>query len=1104
MSGAVNDKSDVSILTTTRHVLERPDMYYGTPDIVPTQTLVAVAPAEPGQKRKTTTEDNPFAFRVVDTFNPGAFNVIGECIDNVVDDTARGNTTSFKVTTKGEGNGTIFTFHNAVKTAISFGRKPEYNDRRIIEIIFGEPRAGTNFNDDQERKGVVGRNGYGVKLTNICSLWFRVRVYNAESGELYEQKWTDHMTTLHPETIKPCKGGTTSFVEVQFQLDWSHFHMPNGPSAEFMDAVKARVWYAAAIVGIRSSFNGDKSPVRSRRDIIKCFGAPVHVMTSEDNQWEVAVMVSNDEQPTPSISFVSGLLTARGGSHLYAVQSYVGAQLKEVLTKKFKTLTTSDAFSRHLTFFVFANDIVNPSFDSQTKDFLKTVIRRNMNFLKPMIKKIAKNGDYLDVLQERVDVKRRRESKKTDGKKTAYVRVKKLEDAYYAGHRSKSKRCVLFLCEGDSAQAMVMSGMGALSLEERKYYGVLPLKGKPLNVRNATDKQIDDNDEIAMIKEAMGLKSGEVYENANSLRYAKVVVMGDQDDDGVHIRALVLNIFHFMWPSLLKVRGFMNFFVSPLITATRGKNMREFYNNADFQRAWDAGELRGCAVAYYKGLGSSTPQEAKSYFSRLNVLIKSFEYDGDEPFDVALNDKQVDRRKDIILSGEEPEMSYTYESKSAYTSRFLLKELPVFWLASVERAIPSVIDGMKPVQQKVLYTMMRNKSFKGQVSTLGGFVKQLTHYGHGEAAMEETIVGMAQTVPGNNNINLLEPIGQYGTVIKGGKDAAAGRYVKTAITPYVTALFPESDMPVLRYRHEDGDQVEPQYFVPLIPMALVNSNSGIAVGFSTQFPSFHPLHLIDYLLSILDGKPTPELTPWYRGFRGRITKSSNGWTTHATYTEDAKSNTIQFTEFPVRVWAVRVTTALSKHGVLYKSMCTDTNVNIIIKDQNRASLETLLKRSKVPLFEDTKECCTTNMVFHDANGHIRKYDTIQDIIAEFYRVRLATYDASRANRLENLRVDLAIALEKIRFIQGIVSGEIRYINEPEEVVERSLADFKFADKCTAMPASSFTVKRREILEADTAKIRAAIAELESLTAEAEYRSDLLRIRPMFTTGAYAQ
>ena len=162
---------------------------------------------------------------------------------------------------------------------------------------------------------------------------------------------------------------------------------------------------------------------------------------------------------------------------------------------------------------------------------------------------------------------------------------------------------------------------------------------------------------------------------------------------------------------------------------------------------------------------------------------------------------------------------------------FINKELILFSMADNVRSIPSVVDGLKPGQRKVIYGCYLKK-LKGEikVAQLAGFVSEKTAYHHGEVSLTGTIVGLAQDFVGSNNINLLVPAGQYGTRNEGGKDHAAPRYIFTDIPSINRAVFHPADDPLLEYLTDDNDKIEPAWYVPVLPMVLVNGADGIGTG----------------------------------------------------------------------------------------------------------------------------------------------------------------------------------------------------------------------------------------------------------------------------------
>ena len=373
-------------------------------------------------------------------------------------------------------------------------------------------------------------------------------------------------------------------------------------------------------------------------------------------------------------------------------------------------------------------------------------------------------------------------NKNCSGKKQTKLKgIPKLEDANNAGTKH-SIDCTLILTEGDSAKSLAVSGLGVVG---RDNYGVFPLKGKVLNVREATHKQIMENAEINNLIKILGLQYKKQYqsvEDLKTLRYGRLMIMTDQDQDGSHIKGLLINFLHHNWPSLLRL-PFLEEFITPIVKATKGSGASaksiSFYSLPEFEE-WKTNTENWPTfrIKYYKGLGTSTSQEAKGYFSDMQRHRILFHHDGDHDdyaILMAFSKKHIEQRKEWLTSWMEeckrrrelglPEL-YLYEKDTKRVSYrdFVNKELVLFSNMDNERSIPSLMDGFKPGQRKVLFTCIkRNDKKEIKVAQLAGSVAEHSAYHHGEASLMGTIIGLAQDYVGSNNINLLLPNGQFGT-----------------------------------------------------------------------------------------------------------------------------------------------------------------------------------------------------------------------------------------------------------------------------------------------------------------------------------------------------
>lgn len=493
--------------------------------------------------------------------------------------------------------------------------------------------------------------------------------------------------------------------------------------------------------------------------------------------------------------------------------------------------------------------------------------------------------------------------KKTDGAKRSRISgIVKLEDANNAGGK-KAKDCTLILTEGDSAKALAVSG---LSVVGRDNYGVFPLRGKLLNVREATTDSILKNTEIQFIKQIMGLKHNTDYKSVETLRYGSLMIMTDQDHDGSHIKGLIINFLDHFYPSLLKIPGFLIEFITPIVKVWKGKQELTFYTMPQYEEWKEQNNNgKGWDSKYYKGLGTSTAADAKKYFSDLDKHKIPFQdtQPGDRDLiDLAFNKKKADDRKEWLRQFK-PGTYLDHDINEVPISDFINKELILFSMADNIRSIPSVADGLKPGQRKVLFGCFKRKLVKEiKVAQLAGYVSEKTAYHHGEQSLVMTIVGLAQNFVGSNNINLLAPNGQFGTRIAGGKDAASARYIFTNIPRMTRALFHPNDDPILKYQIEDDMGIEPEYYLPVVPLVLIDGADGIGTGWSTAIPNYNPLDIVENIRRKMRGEPVEPMTPWYRGFKGTIERVSEDKYKCAGIINKIDSTTVEITELPIKKW----------------------------------------------------------------------------------------------------------------------------------------------------------------------------------------------------------
>ncbi|KAG8811088.1 DNA topoisomerase 2 [Serendipita sp. 399] len=716
---------------------------------------------------------------------------------------------------------------------------------------------------------------------------------------------------------------------------------------------------------------------------------------------------------------------------------------------------------------LFVNALIeNPTFDSQTKETLTLPVGKfgsKPTLSEDFIKRVGKTS-IVDSILNWAKYKADQQIKKTDGtKRTRLNGMTKLCDANNAGTRNGSN-CTLILTEGDSAKALAVAG---LSVVGRDNFGVFPLRGKLLNVREANHDQIMKNEEIQNIKKIMGLQHNKEYKSTESLRYGRLMIMADQDHDGSHIKGLLINFFDHFYPSLLKLPEFLVEFVTPIVRVKHGKSFRNFFTIPEYQQ-WAETNARvpGWKAKYYKGLGTSDDKDAMAYFSDMPTHMIPFARlrENDRVLiDMAFSKKKVEERKEWLRNFV-PGTYLNHNRDEIPYSEFINKELILFSMADNIRSIPSVVDGLKPSQRKVMFACFKRKlKSEMKVSQLYGYIGETTAHHHGEQALTMTIVGLAQHFVGSNNINLLYPAGQFGTRAAGGKDHASARYISTYLAPLARAVFHPADDPLLNYLTEDNLSIEPEWYVPVLPLILVNGADGIGTGWSTSIPNYNPVDIVANIRRLMKGEEQLPMAPWFRGYKGVIEKvDSKGKFMCTGKAKVIDEKTVEVSELPIRKWtddykkqledwvigADRDKTDKDKAKVGetfvkdYREYHTTTTVNFAVtmseKDVTRAEREGLEK-----FFKLTTPINTSNMICFDPAGKIKKYESPEEILEDFYHVRLQYYLKRKEHLTNMMETELDRLNNQARFVQMIVDKKLVVANRKKADIVKELRELQF-------------------------------------------------------------
>ncbi|TGZ83657.1 DNA topoisomerase II [Ascodesmis nigricans] len=934
------------------------------------------------------------------------------------------------------------------------------------QLVFGELMASSNF-DDEMKKITGGRNGVGAKIANIFSTEFSIETQ--DNKHRYRQTWRNNMSEFDKPKITTAKG--EQYTKVTWKPDLARFKIPE-MDEDFEAFVHRRVVDMSATLGTKTYWNGDliKKP-RNFKQYCEMYIKALHkledeaekkmelVFSSINEYWEIGFACSNGT--AQQISFVNNIATTSGGTHVDYIANQLVTKINEVVKKKNKAAKVGPAqIKNHLFLFVNAK-IVNPEFDSQSKIRL---VSRPANFgskcelPEDFIKKVLKSQVVTNIL-ESATVKADKAAKRTDGSgRRSRIHNANLTDANLAGTKN-GHLCTLILTEGLSAMGLALAGISAINGRDR--FGVFPLRGKVLNVRDASHDQIMKNAEITAIKQILGLQHKKEYTSTKELRYGHIMIMTDQDHDGSHIKGLLINFFETSFPSLLRIPNFLIEFITPIVKVYKGNIKKPsqavtFFTMPEYEY-WKEHVRAGSGWKhkYFKGLGTSDGEDAKVYFSDLDKHLKEFDTmdpDGRKLIELAFAKTKADERKEWLRQYVPGTYIDHTVDRIKYTE-FVNKELILFSIADCARSIPSVVDGLKPGQRKIIYAAFKkNLKTELKVAQLSGYVSEHTGYLHGEASLQGTITNMAQIFVGANNVNLLEPSGNFGSRISGGKDAASARYIFTSLSPFTRKVIPEQDDRLLEYNDDDGMRIEPKWYCPVVPMILVNGADGIGTGWSTSIPSYNPEDIVANIRRLLKGEEVEPMSPWFRGWTGQMERLSEHKFKFTGTIRQIDALTVEVTELPIRMWTQQFKEKLEdiikaektpswiKDYVDYNS---PTKVHFIITLNSEKDMQEALAEGLENRFKLTSTITTTNLVAFDPEGRIKRYTSVEEILEEFYLLRLRYYQM----RKDRLLVDLNAELEKLshqaRFIKMVVEGKLILSNRPSKLVAQDLKKNNF-------------------------------------------------------------
>lgn len=1009
-------------LTQQEHVLKRPEMYIG--NMHPSEVSTFIYDEE---KKKIVQKD----ITVVD----GLVRVFIEPLSNAIDNMIRSkemNIPTKYIKVKIEDN--RITIVNDGYTIPIEHHETEKNIY-IPEMLFGQLLTSSNYNDKEQRY-TSGKNGIGVSCTNLFSKEFEIECVDTKTHKKYIQKWTDNMSTVSKPKITSCKS-KYGYTSVSWLVDFERFGVKEY-SLDMINLFKRYLIDTCMITKLDVYFNDEKIQIKTLLDYSKMFDIvnTDELVLFKDEKYEVVLgtsLTGNFEQ----VSFVNGIHTKNGGIHVDSAVSSLIKPICEKLNKSKKDVNIKELKSL---FVLFINvNLPNPEFSSQSKTKLTAPNIKIQSITSANISKILKWESIEQGIQSFISVKEITTMKKTEKKTKVFKAISGYDPANMI--KKKPEECTLILCEGLSAKTFAVTGIsvGIDNKKGRDFWGIYALRGKLLNTRNSNTAQITKNKEIVDMIQILNLKFDTDYSKDSefkTLNYGKLLIITDQDTDGFHITGLIMNFFHHLFPSLFYRPGFISSMFTPIMNITFNKQTMRFYNLEQAVEYLKTAP-KNCVVKYLKGLGSSNDSDIKETFGKLLIFYKiTDENKVTSEIEKIFHQKYSEQRKEWLKQFKEKQSIIDVKGflTKAVTYNvpfedFLNIEMIKYSMEDCIRNLPNVYDGLKQSQRKILHAFFeKGENTKMKVSQWAGFVSEKTCYHHGEQCLFDTIIKMAQDFVGSNNLPIIQKDGQFGTRLYGGKDAASSRYIFAQLSKMMKHVYRKEDECILDYQLDDGNSIEPTFFLPIIPMLLVNGSVAIATGWSTNIPLFNPKDLIQWIKNYIVSGEKMELVPWYKNYKGTIIKKEDKKYT-STGILEKKGTTWIVKELPVGIWIDNYKQALeelleNKKIKSLKNYSTTDNVHFEIQlFENYSDIE---HDKALELFGLNSTINLNNMVvLSDSSGtQIEKYNSINDILVSFADFRLEMYKKRKIYQLEGIQSHIDKLTWKLKFIKAVVDDEI--------------------------------------------------------------------------------
>lgn len=1075
------------VLNWKEHILKAPDVYIGDIQNKENEYLLL--------------ENNLYNLKTVN-WNEGYYNCLKEVIYNALDQKWR-ETTSHKLNyiniTYESGNFIIendgppikikkrdFQFKDAITNEI------ETKKLYPPELFFGYFHTGSNYNKVENDVKTSGKNGMGIKIVNVLSSFFSVECCDG-INKFYQEFLNNAQIT------KPCivtTDNTSPYVKISFKLDDNIFHYNEEKILKlFLNKISNELSFIGNIkINLKFNKNTKVIDKKSFFDYLTLFGLKKterNYLYFEDKLIKTYFLELDDIEKKSGIlgcSFVNGSFqetepTALRGTDFKTAKQTINKLICDYINKKLKLdetkITSKDV--KHFFLYTELKDS-NVKFDHQTKRRVTTSYKFSFELSNKHKKTIEECNFFKDIYDTLFNKKSNINELDID-----------FEDATYAGTK-KSNECSLLITEGDSAKGFGIEGIGGV----RDFVGVFPIKGKFLNISKASISRQLKNKEIQLLNKILNISNKCNYnliENKKSLRYGKIVLLTDSDDDGIHIRALLMNYIYCFNKTLYDIK-FVDCLNTPIIRIYfNNTKFENFYTLKDFEKYIELKCFdkipKEWKIKYYKGLGSHNEGvETKDCF--INKKQNSFliSENCENGFKINFEKGYESDRKNLIINAIKENLDINIPiTGEIICSDYLKNILVVFYVNVLKRNIPNFIDGLKDSQRKIIYTVLKiiNSNSKKEINVerLSGKVSETTMYHHGSKSLEETIMKMSQKYCGSNNIPFFDALGRVGT--RYGNDGAAGRYVSVKMNTFFKEIFFIED--ILEYNIEEFEHTEPKEFFPPIPFFILNYTTGITPGFKSEIYPIKLSDAKDIILKLLDGISIDDINeplPYFEGFKGNIIKTETSIITEGIIINEGNEQW--------KVIEIPATMLISNFKAIIMKLQSENKITKLVNRSTNYSVDITFK-SKLSILElksllKLSEKLSMNNYVVLKNGIPIKYKYIKNLLKDFVEQYLLIIQQRKDKEVNKNTFEYNILDQKIRFLYLVRNGTIDLKKTQSDVInillEHNFIDLKLdneTDSCQfsyllKIPVSDIFKDNIEKLENNLKKKKIYIEELK--------------------------